>query len=137
MEQNIDLLDKARQDLIDDMADRGFGAILWDNATAGFHYIPEIILTDEEGEERGVTRVMGLYRYDDKLYLVEEDGSGVNFNEFYNHDTEVKPTIVTLSEETARKDLGDPRDRKGFTTEGTLEEWLGIADCYFEAVAEE
>lgn len=135
--ENIDLLGKAKQDLIDDMKERGIGAILWDNATAGFQYIPEINLAEDEAEQPDCSRIMGLYRYDDTLYLIEEDKAHVDFNEFYDEDTEVKPSVVTLTETIAQKDLGNPTEEKGYTTEGSLEEWLTIADCYFEALNEE
>lgn len=135
--ENIDLLGKAKQDLIDDMKERGIGAILWDNATAGFQYIPEINLAEDEAEQPDCSRIMGLYRYDDTLYLIEEDKSHIDFNEFYDEDTEVKPSVVTLTETIAQKDLGNPTEEKGYTTEGSLEEWLTIADCYFEALNEE
>lgn len=131
-----DLLKKAQQEMIEDMKSRDIGAILWDNATADFHTIPEIVHTNDKGETR-VARIMGLYRYNDTLYLVEEDRAPINFNNFYNRDSEVKPVVVTLTEETARAELGDPTAVKGYTTQGSLEEWLGIADCYFEALAEE
>lgn len=135
--ENIDLLGKAQQDLIDDMKERNIGAILWDNSTAGFQFIPEINLAEDDAEMPDVTRIMGLYRYNDTLYLVEEDKAHVDFNEFYDEDTEVKPSVVTLTESVARGDLGDPTKEPGFTTEGSLEEWLTIADCYFEALNED
>ncbi|MCM1378189.1 MAG: hypothetical protein NC097_07440 [Clostridium sp.] len=133
----VDLLDKAKSDLALNMDERGIGAILWDNATAGFHYLPELALPVEDGQEPKTVRVMGIYNYQDTLYLIEEDTSGVNINDFYDHDTEVKPTVVTLTSDIAAKDFGDPTSHKGFTTNGDLEEWLAIADCYFEALAEE
>lgn len=37
-----ELVARAKKQLCEDMEDRGIGAILWDNGTAGFHYIPEI-----------------------------------------------------------------------------------------------
>lgn len=134
--ENIDLLGKACQDLIDDMKERNIGAILWDNATAGFQYIPEINLTEDDTEQPDCSRIMGLYRYDDELYLIEEGKARVDFNDFYNEDTEVKPSVVTLTESVAQKELGNPTEEKGYTTEGSLEEWLAIADCYFEALNE-
>ena len=136
MSDNLDLLGKARQDMMEDMATRGIGAILWDNSTADFEMIPEIVhVSEKDGHER-VARIMGLYSYDGTLYLIEEDRAPVNFNDFYNHDSEVKPVVVTLSEDTARRELGDPEKVKGYTTQGRLEEWPGIADCYFEALDE-
>lgn len=132
-----DLLAKAKGDLMENMQQRGIGAIVWDNSTAGFHYIPAVVVKDpkDPGKNETVT-ISGLYRYDGELYLLEEDSAPVSVDQLYNHDTEVKPTVVTLTEETAEKELGDPKNAKGFTTEGSLEEWLTIADCYFEALAE-
>lgn len=132
--ENIDLFGKAKQDLIDDMKSRNIGAILWDNATADFEQIPEINLAEDDAEMPDTVRIMGLYRYDDTLYLIEEDKAKVDFNHFYNADSEVKPSVVTLTESVAVSDLGDPSKEEGYTTEGSLEEWLTIADCYFEAL---
>ena len=132
--ENIDLFGKAKQDLIDDMKSRNIGAILWDNATADFEQIPEINLAEDDAEMPDTVRIMGLYRYDDTLYLIEEDKAKVDFNHFYNADSEVKPSVVTLTESVAVSDLGDPTKEEGYTTEGSLEEWLTIADCYFEAL---
>ncbi|MCM1152438.1 MAG: hypothetical protein NC328_02125 [Muribaculum sp.] len=131
----IDLLSKAKSDLAENMDERGIGAILWDNATAGFPYLPELEVGNNP-EHPETVRVMGIYNAEGTLYLIEEDKSGLNINEFYNHDTEVKPTIVTLTPDIAAKEFGDPARHKGFTTGGDLEEWLAIADCYFQALAE-
>lgn len=134
----IDLLAKAKQDLADNMADRGIGAIIWDNATAGFHYLPELELPLKDGQETPDTvRIMGIYDYNGSLFLIEEDKAGVNINDFYNHDTEVKPVVVTLTPDISAGEFGNPREHPGFTQDGDLEEWLAIADCYFEALAEE
>ena len=57
-------------------------------------------------------------------------------DDFYDPDREVKPAVVTLTPDRAAKALGDPDREKGYTRQGTLEEWLAIADCYFEALAE-
>ena len=43
------LLQKAKDQLAADLLQRGYGAVLWDLATAGFHFIPEISLTTERG----------------------------------------------------------------------------------------
>lgn len=134
-ESGAELLDKACQDLIKDMQNREIGAIIWDLSTVGFHYIPEVRVSDAGGKEK-VVRVTGLYRYDGVLYLIEEDASGVNVDNYYNPDSEVKPTVVILTEDVAAKDLGSPVNGKGYTTEGSIEEWLAVADCYFEALAE-
>lgn len=129
------LLAQAKQDIMRNMADREIGAVIWDNSTAGFHQIPEIVHHSEKdpGKTR-VARVMGLYSYSGVLYLIEEDRAPVHFDDFWNRDTEAAPTVVTLSEDIAVKDLGDPEKVKGYTTQGSLEEWMVIADCYFQAL---
>lgn len=130
------LFTQAKESLLNDMQARGLGAIIWDISTAGFHQIPEIVhVSDKDGKER-VARIQGLYAYDGDLYLIEEDRAHVSIDSFYNHDTEVKPTVVTLTKDMAKESLGDPLDEKGYTTQGSLEEWTVIADCYFEALAE-
>lgn len=118
------------------MAERGIAAILWDVEEAGFHYIPEVSLPDSTEEDPKVARVTGLYSFDGELYLILETAD-VNFEEFYNPDTEVRPTVVTLSSDLAAKYLGDPKGRDGYDPYGDLEDWLAVADCYFEALAEE
>lgn len=125
------LLNRAQQDLIEDMKSREIGAIIWDLSTVGFRFIPEVTLGDK------TERVAGLYRCDDTLYLIEEDNAEVDIDNFYNKDTEIKPSVVTLTEDMARKDFGDPTSLKGFSTKGSLEEWLAIADCYFQALTED
>lgn len=140
MEKNsgavADLLGKAKSDLRANMAERGIAAILWDVEEAGFHYIPEVSLPDSTEEDPKVARVTGLYSFDGELYLILETAD-VNFEEFYNPDTEVRPTVVTLSSDLAAKYLGDPKGRDGYDPYGDLEDWLAVADCYFEALAEE
>lgn len=131
-----DLLGKAKSDLMANMAQRGIAAILWDVEEAGFHFIPEVTLPDSTEEDPKVARVAGLYSYKDDLYLVLETAD-LHFEEFYNPDTEVRPTVITLSSDLASKYLGDPEGREGYDNEGDLEEWLAVADCYFEALAEE
>ncbi len=125
------LLDKAKKDMIADMESRQIGAILWDNATAGFQYLPVATLASGK-----VVNISGLYHYGDDLYLVEEDNPRADINHFYDEDTEVKPTVVCLSASVAEGDLGNPATEDGFTLDGTMEEWLAIADCYFQALAE-
>ena len=140
MEKNsgatADLLGKAKSDLRANMKERGIAAILWDVEEAGFHYIPEVTLPDSTEENPKVARVTGLYSYNDELYLILEDAD-INFEEFYNPDSEVRPTVVTLSSDLAAKYLGDPAGERGFDRNADLEEWLAVADCYFEALAEE
>ena len=130
------LLAEAKKELMADMADRNIGAIIWNVQTAGFHYIPEIVHHSPDKDKTRVARITGLYAYEGELYLIEEDRSGVSVDEFYDPSTEVKPTVVTLTPAKAAEHLGDPDSRKGFTLQGTLEEWLTVADCYFEALAE-
>ena len=119
-----------------DMQAREIGAILWNNSTAGFHYIPEISIPGKDGKTE-IVRIMGLYLADNALWLVEEGKAPVELTEFYTDGVEVPPVVVTLSEDSARRYLGDPKDRDGYTAYATNEEWLTIADCYFEALAEE
>ena len=129
------LLDKAKRDLVADMESRGIGAILWNNATAGFPYIPEVFhRSHKDKDENQVTHIMGMYNFEGTLYLIEEDRTKIKFDDFWNHDTEAPPTVVTLSEDEAVKDNGDPKLTKGFTTLATLEEWTAVADCYFQAL---
>lgn len=130
------LFTDARQELAADMKNRGIGMILWDLSTAGFHYIPEILHRSESKGTSRIARIEGLYLYDGEIYLIEEDRAPVSIDQFYNPDTEVPPTVVTLSEDAAVKTLGDPEAVKGYTQQGSLEEWLAIADCYFEALNE-
>lgn len=129
------LFSQAIARIADDMRDREIGAILWNNSTAGFHYIPEVTV-EGKNDRTEVLRVMGLYLYEDTLYLVEEGKAPVELTEFFTDGVEVPPVVVTLTEDSALRHLGDPEGRKGYTTEATNEEWLVIADCYFEALAE-
>lgn len=129
------MLQNAKQEMIDDMKSRGIGAIVWDVATAGFPYLPEIVHRSTKNPDKTrVAEIMGLYRYDDVLYLIEEGRAPVKFSDFWNPDTEAAPTVVTMTEDKARKELGDPETVKGYTTQGSLEEWTAIADCYFQAL---
>lgn len=139
MENNgavADPLGKAIEELKANMTERGIAAIIWDVEEAGFHYIPEVSLPDSTEEDPKVARVTGLYAYKNDLYLILETAD-INIDEFYNADTEVRPTVVTLSADLASKYLGDPKGKEGFDKDGDLEEWLAVADCYFEALAEE
>lgn len=130
------LFAQAKRSLLDDMQARGLGAIIWDISRAGFHQIPEIVhVSAKDGKER-VAQIEGLYAYNGELFLIEEDRATVSIDKFYDHNTEVKPTVVTLPETVAKQSLGNPNNEKGFTDQGTLEEWTVIADCYFEALAE-
>lgn len=129
------LIKQAIGKLVEDMISRNIGAILWDNATAGFHYLPEVTVSEKEGNK--VIRAMGLYLYNNRLYIVEEGIAPVELTQFYTDGVEVPPTVVTLTEDSAIRNLGDPEGREGYITEATDEEWVAIADCYFEALAEE
>lgn len=129
------LLAQARRKIADDMEAREIGAIIWSIPSAGFHYIPEIVVSDNNGDPRSA-RITGLYSFGGKLYAIEEDEAGVSTEDFYRPEVEVPPVVVTLSADKAAKTLGDPADEKGYTEAGTLEEWVAIADCYFEALAE-
>lgn len=130
-----DLLLQAKGQMIENMKSRNIGAIIWSLPEAGFHYIPEIMLTGADGNPKTV-RVTGLYHYDGALYAIEEDVAGISVDHFYREGVDVPPVVVTLSENKAEEQIGDPEGKAGFTTLGTLEEWVAIADCYFEALAE-
>ena len=130
------LFAKAKKAIAEDMDTRGIGAMIWDNSSAGFHQIPEVIVISPENGKERTARITGLYRYNDEVYLMEEDMVGVSIEDFYNRDTEVRPTVVTLSTDMAIKSLGNPDEERGYTRQGSLEEWLVVTDCYFEALAE-
>lgn len=130
------LLDEAKGHIIEDMQQKEIGAILWDNSRAGFHFIPEVVVGGDREGNSSTARVTGLYHFDGELYLLEEDKVPVHFTDFYTQGVEVPPVVVTLSEDMARKEFGDPLDEAGFFTGGTLEEWLAVSDCYFEALNE-
>lgn len=133
---NNQLLAKAKSQMAQDMKAREIGAIIWSVADAGFHYIPEIKVTDAEKGTARTARVTGLYLYKDEVYAIEEDLSGISPDQFYRVGVDVPPVVVTLSELKADELIGVPSESKGFTTQGTLEEWVAIADCYFEALNE-
>ena len=130
------LLEKAKTQMAEDMKAREIGAIIWSVPDAGFHYIPEVTVTDPRDGSTRVARVTGLYRFNDQRYAIEEDAAGVSIDHFYRPGIDVPPVVVTLSELKASEQLGTPSDAKGYTTQGTLEEWVAIADCYFEALNE-
>lgn len=130
----MSLIAGAKDQIIEDMHQRGFSAIIWNIGTINFHYIPEIVVGENEREEEIVKRVTGLYAYNGKLYAIEEEAPGTDMKDYYNPDTEVPPAVVTLTEDMARQDLESPEDSKYYTLAGSDEEWLVVADCYFEAL---
>lgn len=129
------LLANAKEDLASDMKERGIGAIIWDNSTVGFRFIPEVICRCKSGNAC-VARVSGIYLYDGTLYLIKEEKNSINVDKFYDRDTEVKPSVVTLTDSTASQELGNPVGKDEYTVDGSLEEWLAVADCYFQALGE-
>ncbi|MCM1369189.1 MAG: hypothetical protein NC204_02325 [Candidatus Amulumruptor caecigallinarius] len=135
------LLENAKNKIAEDMAARDCGAIIWSIPAAGFHFIPEIDLYpqrkgDKQGVRRFVERITGLYLYKGRLYAIEEEQAGVSVDQFYRPGIDVPPVVVTLSADKAKEVFGDPTEKSGFTTTGSLEEWTVVADCYFEALAE-
>lgn len=129
--QQVDaLVAEARRKLAEDMADRGYGAIIWDNARAGFHYIPEI---DVNGK---TIRVTGLYHDGDQLYAIAENAPHTAMSGYYREGIEVAPVVVTLTEDAAGRYFDDPTPAHGLYDGGSTEEWLAIADCYYEALNE-
>ena len=134
---NAEMFARAKESIAQDMKARNIGAIIWDNASANFHQIPEIELVCPSTGNTRTARITGLYLYKDNVYLMEEDSVGVSVGDFYDQNTEVKPTVVTLTPDMAAKSLGDPDREDGYTRQGTLEEWTVVADAYFEALAEQ
>ncbi|MDE5646015.1 MAG: hypothetical protein K2I45_10310 [Muribaculaceae bacterium] len=130
------LLEKAMEKMTEDMKARGIGAVIWSIPEAGFHYIPEIVVSSSDGSPERTARITGLYAFGGTVYAIEEDKSGVSTDSFYRPGVDVRPVVVTLSETKAGELFGVPSEEKGFTTQGTLEEWVAVADCYFEALAE-
>lgn len=131
------LLNQAKSDIIADMKSRDIAAIIWNNATASFHFKPEILhKSKKDPSKTRVAEIMGLYAYQGTLYLIEEGRAPIKFDDFWNRDTEAAPTVVTLTEDAAKEKLGDPEAVKGYTTQGSLEEWTAIADCYFQALTQ-
>lgn len=126
------LFQQAKDDMAADMKAREIGALLWDNAAAGFHYPPSVMVSDASGADSSWV-IHGIYRVDDKLYLIGPKVK-VTVDDYYRKGIDVKPVVVRLSEADAAKDLGDPDEARGFTTRGTVQEWLTVADCYFEAL---
>lgn len=129
------LLDQAVEGIREDMAARDLGAIIWDNATAGFHYLPDVV-TGRKDDKDIVVRVTGLYRYDGNLYMIAEGVKDADISNFYDKGVDVAPTVVTLTQNKAEELFGDPVAKEGFISDATLEEWLVIADDYFEALNE-
>lgn len=134
IEDKAKLLAKAQSGMLEDMKARQIGAIIWDNTRAGFHYLPEISISD--GDKTETVNITGLYACNNTLYLIEEGEKAAEISNFYTEGVEVAPTVVTLSPNSAESIFGNPEKNRKFSTGGTLEEWLVIADCYFEALAE-
>lgn len=131
------LFRQAKAEIADDMKARNIGAIIWDNSTTGFHQLPVVVVVSPSDGEKKVENVLGLYLYDDEVFLILEDHARVSVDDFYDKDSEVKPTVVTLTPDMALRALGDPENNDSFTRQGSLEEWLVITDCYFEALCEQ
>lgn len=126
------LFQQAKDDMAADMRAREIGAVLWDNAQAGFHYPPAVLVTDPQGEKKTWV-IHGVYRVEDRLYLIGPDAA-VGVENYYHRGIEEKPVVVTLTEEQALAELGRPEPGRGYTAQGTVQEWLTVADCYFEAL---
>lgn len=131
-----DLLSKAKSDLLKDMENRDLGAVIWDLSDAGFHYLPELSLPTDDPENPEVVGITGIYRHNGTLYLILEGKSDISVDEFYDKDNEVRPVVVTLTPDKAAESLGNPEGSAAFSADADLEEWLAVADCYFEALAE-
>ena len=128
-----ELFERAKADIAADMKSRGIGAILWAVGSVNFHYLPEVVVGQDHGKDVVVT-VSGIYRVGDDLYLMEQGVAPRSVDDYYNKNTEVRPDVVTLTEKQALQQLGTPDSQRGFTRQGTVQQWLTIADCYFEAL---
>ena len=51
------LLEKAMEKMTEDMKARGIGAVIWSIPEAGFHYIPEIVLSPSDGSPARTARI--------------------------------------------------------------------------------
>lgn len=130
-----ELLSQVRRDLAADMEARGLGAVIWDNATAGFHFVPEVTLRTADGATTRVARITGIRCAGGSPWLIEEARAGADMGRYYDRYNEMRPTVVTLTADVAGRELGDPSEGRGYTRQGSLEEWLAVADCYFGALA--
>ncbi|MCM1320386.1 MAG: hypothetical protein NC217_08435 [Muribaculaceae bacterium] len=126
------LFERAKEDIALDMKSRDIGAIMWDNAQAGFHYPPEVTVTNSDGKS-SVWTIHGIYRVSDTLYLIGP-GAAVGVDNYYKKGITVKPIVHTMTEDEAERTIGIPNEGRGYTTQGTVQEWLTIADCYFAAL---
>lgn len=132
--QEAPILDNAMRQMAQDMEARGLGAIIWNLREAGFHYLPVVTIPGKK-ENRNV-RVTGLIREGDKLYAIEEGLKEAEITNFYTQGVDVPPVVVTLTPILAEEELPAPEGNSFYTREGSTEEWLAIADCYFEALNE-
>lgn len=126
------LFEQAKADICADMSSRDIGAIMWNNQRAGFHYPPVINMKNAEGKSE-TWEIQGLYRVQDAIFLISDHAS-VNVDDYYEKGIETPPVIVTLTPDQATGELGLPSEERGFTRQGSIQEWLTIADCYFEAL---
>lgn len=127
-----ELFAQAKSDIAADMKSRGIGAIIWDNNQTGFHYPPIVTLSETDGST-AVWKVQGIYRVREALFLIGPKAP-VDMKNYYNPNTETRPIVVTLTEKEALDQLGEPTVERGFTDGGDVEQWLSIADAYFEAL---
>lgn len=133
LEEAEALFAQARMDIAADMKSRGIGAIIWDTTSTQFHYLPVISLDKNTGERENVN-IMGIYRVGEALFLIEQGKADVSISNYYEAGVEERPVVVTLTEAQAEQQLGSPNPERGFTADGGVEEWLTVADCYFEAL---
>lgn len=126
------LFQQAKDDIAADMRSRDIGAIMWDNEQADFHFPPVVEVTDSEGKKTP-WKIHGIYRVDDTLFLIGQ-GAAAGVENYYKPGIETRPVVVTLTEDQATRQLGIPNEGRGYTRQGDVQQWLSIADCYFEAL---
>ncbi|MCM1005404.1 MAG: hypothetical protein NC402_03810 [Prevotella sp.] len=126
------LFEQAKEDLLLDMKARDIGAILWDNEQCGFHFPPEVTVTNSDGKSDAWT-IHGMYRVDETLYLIGP-GAPIGVENYYKRGVQTKPCAVTLTEDQATRTIGIPNEGRGYTTQGSVQQWLTCTDCYFKAL---
>ena len=124
---------QAKDAIATDMRARGIGAIMWDCESDRFAYLPRVAVFAPGSFER-VAEIGGIYRRGNSLFLMERGRAPVSVDDYYDKDAEKRPLVVTLTEEQACAQLGEPGDHRGLTECGSVEDWLTVADCYFEAL---
>ena len=108
---------KAKSRLADDMRQREIGAIIWNIAEAGFHYIPEIKLDDPCGGKPRTVRVTGLYLYKGRLVRYGRRCRRFQCAELLYSRSGCAPGSGHSDPSVAGETLGTPSEEHGYTDE--------------------